>query len=173
MKIFLLTSFVLLITIPAVCQSNYYYNGETASGTYVKYNCLRRAPINGQKSPVVTIANVTNKYDTVTVRRLDGKRITPGSKIEIADKTAMYYIVNDVFPLDIIPWFDSWPYLKWIFVLDTLGRVGEVQFTFREDSRWATIPPDLYYQFEQKLKQDMRFIITEDHLKQNVIKAIW
>lgn len=164
MKNVIIALILTLSVLSVNAQGQSYYNGATAKGSNVTYNCE-------YLGPVVTISNVNNRYNDVKEKRSDGVRIPIDATIKAAKTGVFREIIAEVIPNSDHVWWDDIKRPGILATVNTNGDIIEVRFVFRKDLRWGTIHPDTYFQIEQKLKQRMKFVLTDDDKKQNIIKV--
>lgn len=148
-------------------QARYLYRGATAKGNNVTYKCIH-------DRRVVTIYNEKNVYEDVTPKRSDG--VPPGidDMIDVADPAIIYNIFLEVFTPSERALLDNMYDLTIGYTVNSYsGNVMEVNFMFLDVSNWAKVPPDKFYRFEQKIKQRMKYILTDDYRKYNIIKTMF
>jgi len=163
----LIITLALIFSVNIGAQAQFLYNGTTAKGNNVTYRCVHDRSI-------VRIHSVNNVYEDVTPRRSDGAPIGLDEMIKVAEPATISNIFSEIFsPSEQA----ALEYMRDLTIGYTInvssGAAMEVNFMFLNRSNWAKVPPDKFYLFEQKIKQRMKFKLSDNQKKQNVVKALF
>ncbi len=167
MKNLIITLALTFSVLSVGAQGQYLYDGTSAKGSNVTYVCKHNRG-------VVTIYNANNVYEEVTPKRSDGVPTGIDDTVQVADQNTIYDIVSEVFSPAEQEWFLKNRKITIGYTVNpSSGDVMEVKFKFLDTSNWATIPPDKFYLFEQKIKQRMKFILSTNDRKYNIVKVLF
>jgi len=146
-------------------ETNYYLNQDTVKSPQATFIVTRTLH---QPGAVIKIRNINNALDTVTIRRNDGKPCV--NAIVYPLEPDFMDVVNDIFKQTTYEsWFTKDRQFKCLLWLDTNGNILEVEYMFKNDSQWATIPPHAYALLEKELKSKVKYEISEELKAQNYI----